>query len=684
MEKLDPIKASEIIGAKLSAELRKKIIIPQEKEDISKAASEAVDVVDKKETKKETKKEKDPSMENYFSAMKGYKPENDSAKPEEAVENEKLSELEKEVETARKSFVGKDIEAEKNSSKFWKLFRIGSLGEYSEEHKQVKEKYYAALKAYKDEYLNTHGLNEKSVGEMVAFFNIKEHYNLESARLDTNNENANWPKKAWNGYMGMIDRYRKIGEKDKSKLKKYSKKFAAGMFVAVAATGLAAGGGAAAGAAGTIAGAALVRGFTIGVSSVGFKTLYEGLAQGSKERENKRELNYISRNLKEPSLGESYLNRVNQDLDEKINSIDEVLQEQKQGKRFRTIAAVGTAVIISQAGRYCGRWASEKMSHWLGGMEAPTGEIPAAKPAGEVAAPETVIEKNIDLPAIEKGGSIEGSIIKHLTDNPDLIERYNEQLGGSRKFDAGQIAHRMFEEYGDKRDLAHAGAQVQLSSDGLHIQGVAGDENTGFLHENATEAVATEPEIKTVPDAVKEPEINAVPDNISPEANVFPENFGFERAHGSIFGHNTDNFLESAERELFNAERGYGGNYGPAVSPTPGPGLGSAWFENVAANRNFFSAFRDQIISGNTEDATKVFQNEIAKGEKWNIIKNMAVSEATDKAGWRGSKVEELFKNMQKVLGTSLKPNIFPREETVAEWTKRVVKTAVEQANKKY
>lgn len=722
MEKLDPIRASKIIGAKLSADLRKKIIIPQEKKDIFESTEapspEAFVNDDKKGKIRKTKpeltvlsnEEKDKKIENFFGKgvttgvvtkeppvpknmntsekiqaymdtqqsdyekAAGIKPmsfqkrmemkekkeqgEEEKIKQEEARKNEKLLGLEKEVDEARKAFVGKDIEAEKKSSKFWKLFRVGSLGEYGEEHKGAKEEYYAALRAYKDEYLNIHGLNEKSVAEMVTFFNIKEHYSLESARLDADNENAGWPKKIWNGYMGMIDRYRKIGENDSSKFKKYSKKIVVGMFVALAATGLAAGGGAVAGVAGTITGASLVRGFTIGVSSAGYKAIYEGIAQGSRKRESRKEAEEIMKHSKVEGMEEMHLDLVNENLDNKIALIDEVMQEQKQWKRFRTFAAVGTAVVISQAGRYFGKWASEKASHWFGGTGTPMPEDTGAHEAGTVSpdnapggagAPEVIppIEKTIDLPAIEEGGSIEGSIIKHLTDNPDLIDKYNEQLGSGRKFDAGQIAHRMFEEYGDNRDLVHAGAQVQLSPDSLHIQGVAGDESMGFLHENAAADIPTEPEIE------------AVPDNIPPEANVFPENPGFDRAHESIFGHNTDNFLDSAER-------GYGGNYGPA------------------ANRNFFSSFRGYVVSGNTEAATKVFQNEIAKGEKWNIIKDMAVSEATNKAGWRGSRVEELFKNMQKVLGTSLKPNIFPREETVEAWTKRVAETAVEQANKKY
>lgn len=670
-----------------------------EKEEEKTADSGKADVV--LESADEKKKERDASIEKYFGAIKDYKPGGaekvekvhpeidpnkrakkpliveEAEKPKESAENEKLLKLEKQLDEARKAFIGKDIEAEKKSSKFWKLFRVGSLGEYSEEHKGAREEYYAALKAYKDEYLNVHGLNEKSVAEMITFFNIKEHYNLESARLDTSNRDAGWPKKIWNGYMGMINRYRKVGEKDKSKFKKYSKKIAAGMFVAVVATGAAASGGALAGAAGTIVGAALIRGFTIGVSSAGFKAMYEGLAQSSKRRESEREMAYISRSFKEPNVGEIYYNQVLKNLDEKINSIDKIMQEQKQWKRFRTFAAVGTAVVISQAGRYFGRWASEKASHWFAGTGAHEAVTDAPGGAG---APEVIppIEKTVDLPAINEGGSIEGSIMKHLTNNPDLIDKYNEQLGGDRKFDAGQIAHRMFEEYGDKRDLVHAGAQVQLSPDGLRIQGVVGDENMGFLRESATEAAVAQPEVEAAPDNIENPEVNVSPDNVV-DSEVF------NRAHESVFGHNTDNFLESAERELYNAERSYGGNYGLAANPAPGPGPGSAWFENMTGNRNFFSAFRDQIVSGNPDAATRAFQNEIARGGDWEKIKNLPFGEATKNMNWRASeKMESLFKNLRNILGDSIKPGTWPAEETMEAWTKRVAETAVEQANKKY
>jgi len=96
-------------------------------------------------------------------------------------------------------------------------------------------------------------------------------------------------------------------------------------------------------------------------------------------------------------------------------------------------------------------------------------------------------EKLIDLEAIKAGGSIEGSLKHYFESNPNLVEKYN-QLHPGHKFDAGNIAHRMFSEYGDQNSLVREGAQVHLSGDGMHIQGV-----TGELHENVAQHVGVAP-----------------------------------------------------------------------------------------------------------------------------------------------------------------------------------------------
>ena len=554
--------------------------------------------------------------------------------PKEISKNENLLNLEKEVEEARKNFVEMDMDAEKKSSKMWKFFRIGNLGEYGEEHKRARERYYTALKAYKNEYFNVHGLSEKSAREMVTFFNIKEYYNLESMRQDKNNQNIGWTKKIWNGYLGLIERYKKIGENDKSKLKKYSKKIAAGMFVAGSATALAAGGAMIAGTIGSMAGALLVRGFTVGVSSGGFDTMYEGWAQGSKERKNKRELEYISHNLKEPSAEESYFDQISQNLDEKIDSIDEVLQKQKQWKRFRALAAIGTAMAISQAGRYFGHWISEKMNHWLNGAE---------------------------LPALKKGESIEKSLIKYFTDNPNLVEKYNEQFGRGRKFNAGQIAHRMFEEYEDKRDLVHPGARVQLSPDGLHIRNVVGDENMGFLSKNITEGVAFQSELQA--DAASE-NLVQVPDSfVNPESSSFGKNIA-----NVIGGLNKEiklNEFEIDHPQTHDAEKAL--KFKETVA-------------ELGNSRNFLVNFREWVFRGDARTARILFQDEISLNHKWDNIKDMTFREAvsSQNLNWRtNEKIKTIFKCLKNVLGDEIKPG---DKETLEKWTERVSRLAVEKA----
>jgi hypothetical protein len=108
--------------------------------------------------------------------------------------------------------------------------------------------------------------------------------------------------------------------------------------------------------------------------------------------------------------------------------------------------------------------------------------VPAAEPSETAAeAPVESAEVAGTVLEIEKGSSVEGTLIKYLENNPDLIDKYNE-LNGGRQFNAGQIAHRMTLEFVDRaqekgidvdfNDLNYVvpGQEIGVSADGLSLE----------------------------------------------------------------------------------------------------------------------------------------------------------------------------------------------------------------------
>ncbi|EKE15599.1 MAG: hypothetical protein ACD_11C00121G0003, partial [uncultured bacterium] len=91
-------------------------------------------------------------VENYAEEGSGEKME---ATDEEMVEPslegmESEEELAAELADARREYVQKDYEMDKNSSKFKKVLGIDRLGEYEEEIEEYEGRYQDALRKYKE------------------------------------------------------------------------------------------------------------------------------------------------------------------------------------------------------------------------------------------------------------------------------------------------------------------------------------------------------------------------------------------------------------------------------------------------------------------------------------------------------------------------------------------------------
>jgi len=605
--------------------------------------------------------------------------------------DKKIAELGKQLEEARKSYIAEDEKAEKIKLSFksvlWKTLKIGGLGEYEKEHTAVKNRYDEALKTYKDEFLKA-GLVEdaEDVKIMVDFLNITETCSREDARIDLRANSSNWWDKASGGYLKIVESYKNIGKDDKSKFVRFAKKALVGVVIG---GGVAFAGGAAAGAMGTLAGAMAFRLFTMSVSATGFKGMLEGWADKKRIKDSAKEAENISRNSKIEGVDEMQADLISQNLDQIIAELDKKMQKGKQTAWARSLGAFLSAAVISDLGQMFGREITSSIKEYFSGSQMPVfgGGTASTEHFGGKGGPFENIAKFggvhpveapivegagiIELDPIKTGGSIEGSIREYLESHPDLIEKYNaSELSGGRKFDAGQIAFRMFDELSKNHDVVDlpAGTKINLSADGLHIKDIPGLDLDAIHDKVAEGASAT---------ATKQPQVEVVPDAEKPKVNVIPSEQAtaesLDRANNSAFGKNIDNLLA----QLRNDQATFSEDSGPAVSPNPG--FGSEWAENVRNNRMFFVLLQKNIFSGDLEKATDIFRKEMTQDGNWDDIKNMTFAEATEKSNWRTSdKISSLFNGLKEVLGNeNIRPEI---NETMEKWTERVIDVAAKQA----
>lgn len=393
----------------------------------------------------------------------------------------KIKELGDKLEKARIAYLKKDTEAEKIKlslkSVLWKTLKIGSLGQYDKEHEDAKNEYNEALKAYKEEFLKAGLIEDKEdVRIMVDFLNLTETSSREKARTDIKAENSKW----WHldnvskGYMKIVESYKNIGKDDKSKLMRFIKKGAVGVAIG---GGVAFAGGAVAGAMGSIAGATAFRLFTMSVSATGFKGIFEGIADKKRATDSAKEAEIIFRNSKTEGMGEMKAELISENLNLMIKNIDGKMQKNKQTARLRSLGAFLTAGAISNLGQIFGHEIMETVKeHFSDSLPVSTGGSFAEKTISGLSE-NNAVEKVIELKPVKVGGSIEGSIREYLESNPELINKYNgSSLSGGRKFDAGQIAFRMFDELSKNHNVTNLppGTKINLSADGLHIKEIPG------------------------------------------------------------------------------------------------------------------------------------------------------------------------------------------------------------------
>ncbi len=620
------------------------------------------------------------------------KPEagNGTEAPKKEIDENIVRELKARLDEARMAYVQKDIEAEKKSGALWKILRVGSLGNYTQEHDMAKNEYYAALKEYKDEML-AGGDVEKA----VRILNMEERLDRDSLRCDLEMQNAGLGKRVAAKYQKMIEKYKAIGQNDKSKAVKIGKKLLAAGAVGVVAGGIAMSGGMVAGAAGTLAGATVARLFSSSISAFGFKAMLEDLAEKGKEKKSREEAaGLIFKNTNEAR--ELDFDAIRRALDAKIEDIDKKMQEQKQWQRRRYFASFAAALAFSYAGQYIGEKAihglheafgqhnidvvpghgavGDPSVHKFAGPESGKGaftnydSVKSALPVEAVPKAEHII----NLDSIKTGGSIEGSIKHYLENNPKLVGQYNQMHPG-HKFDAGKIAHRMFLELKpeDQKDLIHAGAQVHLTSDGLHIQSVTGDAHTGHLpvheaslHAHASDLQSTGTGHENLPRGHW-----AVRKHL--EANVDNASDVSDNAYGN-FMHDNQNMLLDAKAELSRLNRDL------MFEQIGHEGIGSVPLENTVAGQEHINAVREAI----TKEFSKVMRSFFGEYSDPAILKMNAGEYVKSHLGDKSVKI---FKGLKATLTPEQikKFRIDPVSgESVKTWSTRIVTVLLKNIKK--
>lgn len=334
---------------KQNEELKEELTSKDTKENLSDAFKKINAHNKELEKELETKKEGDkrsPEAKKIDELMgKAFDLGGESAKKEkisisEKERDERLLELGKELEAARREYIIKDYNLDKNSGIFKKLFGFGKrsqLGEFNREYETARSRYEEVLKKFKDATVEGLVLDRQEAEMTSNWLEKGEFIELQKTRDQIRMENAPWSQGIKNGCMKLIDKYRKLPT---------WKKIAIGFGVAGIAS---VGGVAGIGAAATLGVGWRI--FTSGVSAIGFKGMYEGVAEGYRNKKTKsnteKNLN-ASRNQKAEFDPEIFKKR----LDDKIKTVDREIQKRKAWGKFRLWLAIGSAAAVFFGGRY--------------------------------------------------------------------------------------------------------------------------------------------------------------------------------------------------------------------------------------------------------------------------------------------------------------------------------------------
>lgn len=497
-QKPERTKEDIIIEIKAAAEIGDEEMmekLQRELEDFDKTGEELFEEAQALEAEKKFREENPPlrKMEEIEKKRaeraqekikKEWAKETSEEKIEQPEDQNNLEQLKQEVEQARKDYLEMDYKKKKAYKRLYDFFGSVFKGK-KEDDKEVA--YYRAIYDnkifdYKNALLEDareRGASNKELGDLVKFFGIEANLNVADAHTQVKIENQ---EGSFSGFIKnhskeIVERYKKLP---------LFKKIAIGAVFGLAGAGAVYAGGAAVGIA---AGAAQMRRIFMGmVTGTSVALGVEALTRKRAERKVNEEADNFVRQLESLSNEEKFL-LANKKITELIYDEDRKINEIKnKNLRNLSLGILAGTVIGSGALSELGKTGWHRISEFFGSHpNVPTGVItPGPGPAAPEAlvTPETPEVSPVEL-TVEKGGSLEGSLADHLEKHPDLIEKYNE-LHGDRHFDAGQIAHRLYQDYAENSpdlldkslDAIYPDATVEINPETLEITGVADAKGT--------------------------------------------------------------------------------------------------------------------------------------------------------------------------------------------------------------
>lgn len=275
---------------------------------------------------------------------------------------------------------------------------------------------------------------------------------------------------------------------------------------------------------------------------------------------------------------------------------------------------------------------------------------------------------------VQKGSSLEGSIIQHLKGHPELIDKYNE-LNGGRKFNAGQIAHRMALEYAEKNSealpqgppsLVHEGTGIKINLDTMEIDDIQSEKGFGYLQENGGEGKINPEEIKaSLAQEVGQPELEQ------------PELLDKELSEMNI---------SERERIMNNLQERLGENESEIKTiedqPATKYNTDEPWKYDEDLDRlkgKSRDIWSDIVKENYVPDALREIRKDLCMGNinEWRQIKDLAVDNPSSFSGVSEEvkdKIGNFFFQSQKLIGDLARPK---PGETTARWTERVTRLII-------
>lgn len=275
---------------------------------------------------------------------------------------------------------------------------------------------------------------------------------------------------------------------------------------------------------------------------------------------------------------------------------------------------------------------------------------------------------------VQKGSSLEGSIIQHLKGHPELIDKYNE-LSGGRKFNAGQIAHRMALEYAEKNSesfpqgppsLVHEGTEIKINWDTMEIDDIQSEKELGYLPENEAGGRINPEETRTsIAEETQQPGLEQ------------PEVLGKELSEMNI---------SERERIMGDLQERLGENEKEisAIEDQPATKYNTdePWKYDEDLDRlkgKSRDIWSDIVKENYVPDALREIRKDLCMGNinEWRQIKDLAVDNPSSFSGVSEEvkdKIGNFFFQSQKLIGDLARPK---PGETTARWTERVTRLII-------